>query len=78
MNPALWAQNYDPLHNAFLSTLVAAIPVTLLFYLLAVRKITAWLAAVWELNFITHTEFRLSLQANKILPLALYHLTAFR
>jgi lactate permease len=42
----LWAQNYNPLGNAFLSTLAAAIPVTLLFYLLAVRKMTAWLAAV--------------------------------
>jgi lactate permease len=43
-----WAQNYNPLGNAVLSTIVAAIPVTLLFYLLAVRKTTAWLAAVWS------------------------------
>ena len=43
----LWPQNYNPLGNAFLSTAVAAIPVTLLFYLLAVRKMRAWLAAVW-------------------------------
>jgi len=48
MEPNLWAQNYNPLGNAFLSTAVAAIPVTLLFYLLAVRKTTAWLAAVWS------------------------------
>ena len=43
-----WAQNYDPLGNPVLSTLTAAIPVTLLFYLLAVRKTTAWMAAVWS------------------------------
>jgi lactate permease len=43
-----WTQNYNPLGNAILSTLAAAIPVTLLFYLLAVRKTTAWLAAVWS------------------------------
>lgn len=44
----LWPQNYNPLGNAIFSTLVAAIPVTLLFYLLAVRRTTAWLAAVWS------------------------------
>jgi lactate permease len=44
----VWAQNYDPLGSAFLSTAVAAVPVTLLFYLLAVRHMTAWLAAVWS------------------------------
>ncbi len=44
----LWAQNYNPFGNAILSTLAAAVPVTLLFYLLAVRKTTAWLAAVWS------------------------------
>ena len=32
-----WTQNYDPLGNAVLSTLVATVPVTLLLYLLAVR-----------------------------------------
>lgn len=42
-----WVQNYDPLNNAFLSTAVAAIPVTVLFYLLAVRRIIAHWAAVW-------------------------------
>ncbi len=42
-----WVQNYNPLGNAILSTLVAATPVCLLFYLLAVRKIIAWRAAVY-------------------------------
>jgi lactate permease len=42
-----WVQNYDPLGNATLSTLVAAAPVFLLFYLLAVRKTIAWRAAVY-------------------------------
>ncbi len=47
MNQA-WTQNYDPLGNAWLSTLVAAAPVFLLFYLLAVRRTIAWRAAVYS------------------------------
>ncbi|HOK45042.1 MAG TPA: L-lactate permease, partial [Bryobacteraceae bacterium] len=43
----VWIQNYNPLGNAALSTAVAAIPVCLLFYLLAVRKTIAWRAAVY-------------------------------
>src|SRR5262249_23448975 len=34
----IYTQNYDPLNNAFLSTLVAALPVLTLFYLLRVRR----------------------------------------
>ncbi len=41
-----WIQNYNPLGNAVLSTLVAAVPVSLLFYLLAIRKTAAWRAAL--------------------------------
>src|SRR2546422_7406496 len=44
---AIWTQNYAPLSNAWLSTTAAAIPVVLLFYLLAVKKIQAHLAAVY-------------------------------
>ncbi len=43
-----WVQNYNPLGNAWLSTLIAALPVTVLFYLLAVRKIVAHWAALWS------------------------------
>ena len=42
-----WVQNYDPFHNAWISTAAAATPVVLLFYLLAVRKILAYKAAVY-------------------------------
>ena len=42
-----WIQDYNPFGNAVVSTLVAAFPVTLLFYLLAVKKIAAHWAAVW-------------------------------
>ena len=44
---AIWTQNYDPLSNVWLSTTAAAIPVVLLFYLLAVKKIQAHLAAIY-------------------------------
>jgi len=42
-----WVQNYDPLNNVVLSTIVSALPVTLLFYLLAIRRTAAHWAAVW-------------------------------
>jgi lactate permease len=43
----MWTQNYDPFSNVWLSTLTAATPVLLLFYLLAVRKTAAHKAAVY-------------------------------
>ena len=42
-----WVQNFDPLGNAVLSTLAAAIPVCVLFYFLAVRRTAAWLSAIF-------------------------------
>ncbi|MBI4890046.1 MAG: lactate permease LctP family transporter [Acidobacteria bacterium] len=44
-----WIQTYDPLGNVALSTIVSAIPVTLLFYLLAIRKTAAHMAALYAL-----------------------------
>lgn len=46
-----WTQNYDPLGNVWLSTAIAALPVTSLFYLLAVRKTIAYRAAVYAFLF---------------------------
>jgi lactate permease len=46
MPQAIWLQNYDPLHNAALSTLVAAIPVILLLGSIAFLRIRIHLAAV--------------------------------
>jgi lactate permease len=43
----VWPQNFDPLGNRWLSTLAALIPVCTLFYLLAVRRLSAWQAAVY-------------------------------
>jgi len=40
-----WAQNYDPLHNVLLSTLVAAIPVVILLAAIAWLRIKVHLAA---------------------------------
>ncbi|HYM09716.1 MAG TPA: L-lactate permease [Bryobacterales bacterium] len=44
-----WIQNYNPLHYRALSTAVAAIPVCLLLFLLAVRRMLAHKAAVYAL-----------------------------
>ncbi|MBX6311757.1 MAG: L-lactate permease [Isosphaeraceae bacterium] len=41
-----WAQNYDPLHAWPLSTLVSALPVLTLFYVLVVRRARVWVAAL--------------------------------
>jgi lactate permease len=40
-----WFQNYDPFGNVWLSTVTAAIPLLLLFYMLAVRRMAAHIAA---------------------------------
>src|ERR1051325_6169593 len=42
----IWEQNYDPLHNVFLSTLVAAIPVVVLLVTIAFLKIRIHFAAL--------------------------------
>ncbi len=41
-----WAQNYDPFHLWPLSTLVAAVPVLTLFFVLLVLKARVWVAAM--------------------------------
>ncbi len=41
-----WPQNYDPLHNWILSTIVASIPVLTLFFVLVVLKARVWLSAL--------------------------------
>ncbi|HEY2013483.1 MAG TPA: L-lactate permease [Bryobacteraceae bacterium] len=42
-----WMQDFNPLGNAVLSTIAAAIPVCTLFFFLAVKRKPAWLAAVY-------------------------------
>jgi lactate permease len=42
-----WPQDFNPLGNAWLSTIAAAIPISTLIYFLAVRRIAAWKAAVF-------------------------------
>lgn len=41
-----WSQNYDPLHFWPLSTLVAALPVLILFFVLLVLKKKVWISAL--------------------------------
>jgi lactate permease len=43
----IWQQNFNPLNNTVLSTIAAAIPVTTLFFFLAVRRTPAWRAALY-------------------------------
>src|SRR5438105_5876302 len=45
-----WLQNYDPLHNPFLSTAVAAIPIIVLLGSIAILRIRIHLAAVLGLG----------------------------
>src|SRR5947209_783904 len=46
MSTELWAQNYDPLHNPFFSTLLAAVPIVVLLSSIAVFKMRIHLAAL--------------------------------
>ncbi|MFN7947642.1 MAG: lactate permease LctP family transporter [Blastocatellia bacterium] len=41
-----WPQNYDPLHSQILSTLVSALPVLTLFFVLVVLKKRVWVSAL--------------------------------
>ena len=41
-----WLQNYDPLGNAWLSTLVAAIPIVVLLGLIAILEVRIHIAAL--------------------------------
>jgi lactate permease len=47
---SVWLQNYDPLHNAFLSTLLAALPVVVLLGSIAVLKIRIHFSALLGLG----------------------------
>ena len=43
----MWQQNYTPVGNSLpLSTLVAAIPIFVLLYLIGVRRVPAWKSAL--------------------------------
>src|SRR5712692_3168547 len=46
MSTSLWAQDYDPLHNRLLSTLLAALPVVVLLTSIALLKIRIHFAAL--------------------------------
>ena len=41
-----WTQTYDPLGSAWLSTIVAALPIVVLFIMLGLLRRQAWQAAV--------------------------------
>jgi lactate permease len=45
----VWIQNYNPLHNAFLSTLCAAVPIVILLSSIALLRIRIHLAALFGL-----------------------------
>src|SRR5436309_2006317 len=46
----IWLQDYDPLHNSLLSTIVAALPVVVLLGSIAVLKVRIHLAALLGLG----------------------------
>ncbi|HZW33899.1 MAG TPA: L-lactate permease, partial [Isosphaeraceae bacterium] len=41
-----WSQDYDPLHAWYISTLVSALPVVTLFFVLVVLRARVWIAAL--------------------------------
>src|SRR5207237_124949 len=47
---APWLQNYDPLHNAFFSTVVAALPVVMLLGSIALLRIRIHVSALLGLT----------------------------
>lgn len=50
MEPTVWLQNYDPLHNRFLSTVAAAVPIVVLLGSIALLKIRIHFAALLGLG----------------------------
>ena len=47
----MWQHNYTPIHGSLLlSSLVAALPIFVLLFLLGVRRAPAWIAALWGLG----------------------------
>jgi len=45
-----WLQHYDPLHNAFLSTVFAALPVVVLLGSIAILKLRIHISALLGLG----------------------------
>src|ERR1700722_13167797 len=51
MTFAMWQHNYTPIHGSLLlSSLVAALPIFVLLFLLGIRRTPAWIAAAWGLG----------------------------
>jgi len=46
-----WTQIYDPMGNIFVSALIAAIPLVVLFYVLGIRRFTWTLRGVFWCSF---------------------------
>ena len=47
----MWQHNYTPIHGSLVfSSLVAALPIFVLLFLLGVRRAPAWIAALWGLG----------------------------
>src|ERR1700689_443334 len=47
----MWQHNYTPIHGSLLlSSIVAALPIFVLLFLLGIRRTPAWIAALWGLG----------------------------
>ena len=61
----MYLQNYNPLGNAVLSTLVAAIPIGVLLYFIALHPYRNWLSAAGTDVFVAALLSRLGLRLTR-------------
>ena len=63
----MWQHNYTPIHGSLLlSSLVAALPIFVLLFLLGVRRAPAWIAALWGLGTTVFLSIRYARRKDRV------------